>query len=98
MRLGLARLVCIRPREILYGSTRLRHIRHKRRWRCAERGCCRGGVAVAGQQRCVSEIAVHCGATDMLTKVRQGVIGQTRGGRGGQTDPAWASRRWLLTT
>jgi len=32
-------LVCTRPRDIPYGTTRLRLIWHKRRWRCKERLC-----------------------------------------------------------
>jgi transposase len=36
---SLKGLACTRPRDIPYGTTRLRLIWHKRRWRCKERAC-----------------------------------------------------------
>src|SRR5665811_28540 len=39
--ISLKGLACTRPRDIPYGTTSLRLIWHKRRWRCKERLCAR---------------------------------------------------------
>ena len=59
--------VCTRPRDIPYGTTRLRLIWHKRRWRCNERGCRRSSFteslpAVRARSRLTTRLRAELGA------------------------------------
>jgi transposase len=58
--------VCTRPRDIPYGTTRLRLIWHKRRWRCKERLCPRASFteslpAVRARSRLTTRLRTELG-------------------------------------
>ena len=59
-------LACTRHRDIPYGTTRLRLILHKRRWRCKERLCRRASFteslpAVRARSRLTTRLRVELG-------------------------------------
>ena len=54
-------LMCTRPRDIPYGTTRLRLSRHKRRWRCKERPCQLVGLLVVGAGLLFAALGVPAG-------------------------------------
>lgn len=56
-----------RPRDIPYGTTRLRLVWHKQRWRCAERKCPRASfteqvAAVPARARLTRRLRAELGA------------------------------------
>jgi transposase len=60
-------LACTRPRDIPYGTTRLRLIWHKRRWRCKERLCSRASFteslpAVRARSRLTTRLRAELGS------------------------------------
>jgi hypothetical protein len=67
-------LMCTRPRDIPYGTTRLRLSRHKRRWRCKERPCQLVGLLVVGAGLLFAALGVPAG------RRADRRVGRTRGG------------------
>jgi len=63
---SLKGLACTRPRDIPYGTTRLRLVWHKRRWRCKERLCARSSFteslpAVRARSRLTTRLRAELG-------------------------------------